>query len=74
MLTHIFFLQLRVIGSTMGTKAELASLVQLLDATGTRPLVDRVLPMTDARAGQVSGISRRSAFILALFFGGRREP
>jgi NADPH:quinone reductase-like Zn-dependent oxidoreductase len=51
MLTHIFFLQLRVVGSTMGTKAELASLVQLLDATGTRPLIDRVLPMTDARAG-----------------------
>src|SRR4051812_26933104 len=51
MLTHIFFLQLRVIGSTMGTKAELAALVQLLDATGTRPLVDRVLPMTDAREG-----------------------
>jgi NADPH:quinone reductase-like Zn-dependent oxidoreductase len=51
MLTHIFFLQLRVIGSTMGTKSELASLVQLLDATGTRPLIDRVLPMTDARDG-----------------------
>src|SRR4051794_31120854 len=51
MLTHIFFLQLRVIGSTMGTKSELASLVQLLDATGTRPLVDRVLPMTEARDG-----------------------
>src|SRR3954453_505558 len=51
MLTHIFFLQLRVIGSTMGTKSELASLVQMLDATGTRPLVDRVLPMADARDG-----------------------
>src|SRR3954452_11229055 len=51
MLTHVFFLQLRVIGSTMGTKAELAALVQLLDATGTRPLVARVLPMTDAREG-----------------------
>jgi NADPH:quinone reductase-like Zn-dependent oxidoreductase len=51
MLTHIFFLQLRVVGSTMGTKAELASLVQMLDATGTRPLIDRVLPMTDARQG-----------------------
>ena len=51
MLTHIFFLQLRVIGSTMGTKAELASLVQLLDATGTRPLIDRVIPMTEARDG-----------------------
>src|SRR5690349_17905426 len=46
MLTHIFFLQLRVVGSTMGTKAELASLVQMLDATGTRPLIDRVIPMT----------------------------
>lgn len=51
MLTHIFFLQLRVIGSTMGTKSELASLVQMLDATGTRPLIDRVLPMTEARQG-----------------------
>jgi NADPH:quinone reductase-like Zn-dependent oxidoreductase len=51
LLTNIFFLQLRVIGSTMGTKAELASLVQLLDASGTRPLIDRVLPMTDARDG-----------------------
>ena len=40
-LTRIFFLQLQVIGSTMGTRAELASLVNLLDATGTRPLVDR---------------------------------
>ena len=35
-LTRIFFLQLRVIGSTMGTRDELASLVTLLDATGTR--------------------------------------
>ena len=48
-LTRIFFLQLRVIGSTMGTRAELASLVQMLDATGARPLVDRTLPMTEAR-------------------------
>jgi NADPH:quinone reductase-like Zn-dependent oxidoreductase len=50
-LTRIFFLQLQVIGSTMGTRSELASLVNLLDATGTRPLVDRTLPMTDARDG-----------------------
>lgn len=50
-LTRIFFLQLQVIGSTMGTRAELASLVNLLDATGTRPLVDRSLPMADARDG-----------------------
>ncbi|WP_107772336.1 zinc-binding dehydrogenase [Nocardioides sediminis] len=50
-LTRIFFLQLQVIGSTMGTRSELASLVSLLDATGTRPLVDRTLPMADARDG-----------------------
>jgi NADPH:quinone reductase-like Zn-dependent oxidoreductase len=50
-LTRIFFLQLRVIGSTMGTRSELASLVNLLDATGTRPLIDRALPMEEAADG-----------------------
>lgn len=50
-LTRIFFLQLSVIGSTMGTRDELAGLVAMLDATGARPLVDRTLPMTDAREG-----------------------
>jgi NADPH:quinone reductase-like Zn-dependent oxidoreductase len=50
-LTRIFFLQLRVIGSTMGTRDELASLVTMLDATGTTPLVDRTLPMDQARDG-----------------------
>ncbi|NYJ02113.1 NADPH:quinone reductase-like Zn-dependent oxidoreductase [Nocardioides thalensis] len=51
MLSHIFFLQLSVIGSTMGSRSELASLVSMLDATGVRPLVDRTLPMEDAREG-----------------------
>jgi NADPH:quinone reductase-like Zn-dependent oxidoreductase len=50
-LNRIFFLQLRVVGSTMGTRAELGQLVRFLDATGTRPLLDRTLPMTEARAG-----------------------
>ena len=50
-LTRVFFLQLRVVGSTMGTRTELASLLQLLETTGTRPLVDRVLPMEQARDG-----------------------
>ena len=50
-LTRIFFLQLSVVGSTMGTRAELASLVALLDASGARPLIDRTLPMTEAPAG-----------------------
>jgi NADPH:quinone reductase-like Zn-dependent oxidoreductase len=50
-LTRIFFLQLQVIGSTMGTRSELASLVNLLDVSGVRPVVDRVIPMTEARDG-----------------------
>ena len=50
-LTRIFFLQLRVIGSTMGTRSELERLVTMLDASGARPLIDRVLPMTEAREG-----------------------
>ena len=50
-LTRIFFLQLRVIGSTMGTRTELASLVNLLDVSGVRPVIDQVLPMTEAPDG-----------------------
>ena len=41
----------RVIGSTMGTRGELDLLVKFLDATGARPLVDRAIPMEEARDG-----------------------
>ena len=50
-LTRIFFLQLRVIGSTMGTSTELASLVNLLDSSGVRPLIDQTLPLDQAKDG-----------------------
>jgi NADPH:quinone reductase-like Zn-dependent oxidoreductase len=50
-LTRIFFLQLRVIGSTMGTRSELAALTELLDVTGVRPVIDQVLPMDAADKG-----------------------
>ena len=33
----MFFLQLEVVGSTMGTIGELASLISLLEVTGARP-------------------------------------
>lgn len=51
MLTHIFFKELKVIGSTMGSRAELASLVTMLEATGARPVIDRVVAMDQARDG-----------------------
>lgn len=50
-LNRIFFLQLRVLGSTMGTKDELARLIQFCRTSGVRPLVDTVLPLEEAREG-----------------------
>jgi NADPH:quinone reductase-like Zn-dependent oxidoreductase len=50
-LNRIFFLQLRVIGSTMGTRDELERLVSLCVQQGVRPRIDRTLPLSDAREG-----------------------
>lgn len=50
-LNRIFFLQLQVIGSTMGTKAELAQLLAFLATTGLRPTIDRTLPLESAGDG-----------------------
>jgi NADPH:quinone reductase-like Zn-dependent oxidoreductase len=47
-LRRVFFLQLRVVGSTMGTRDELERLVRFMSATGVRPLVDTVRPLEDA--------------------------
>jgi NADPH:quinone reductase-like Zn-dependent oxidoreductase len=50
-LNRIFFLQLRVHGSTMGTRDELRQLAAFLDVTGARPLIDRTMPLSQARDG-----------------------
>jgi NADPH:quinone reductase-like Zn-dependent oxidoreductase len=50
-LTRIFFTQLSVVGSTMGTRDQLGRLLRFCEQTGTRPLIDRVLPLADAREG-----------------------
>jgi NADPH:quinone reductase-like Zn-dependent oxidoreductase len=50
-LTKIFFKQLRVVGSTMGTRDELAQLARLVDHVGIEPVVDSVLPLDRARDG-----------------------
>ncbi len=50
-LTKIFFKQLRVIGSTMGTAAELERLAQFVVQRGIEPVVDSVLPLEKAREG-----------------------
>jgi NADPH:quinone reductase-like Zn-dependent oxidoreductase len=50
-LQRVFFLQLSVVGSTMGTRDELAQLAQLCEASAIRPEIDRVLPLREARDG-----------------------
>ncbi|HEX6887971.1 MAG TPA: zinc-binding dehydrogenase [Candidatus Nanopelagicales bacterium] len=47
-LSRVFFLQLSVVGSTMGTRDELAQLIAMCQATGLRPLVDHELPLAEA--------------------------
>lgn len=50
-LNRVFFLQLSVVGSTMGTRAELAELVAFLVGTGLRPRIDRAIPLESAADG-----------------------
>ena len=50
-LQRVFFLQLRVVGSTMGTRDELERLAQMCTVTGVRPVIDQVLPLEQARDG-----------------------
>ncbi|WP_189271007.1 zinc-binding dehydrogenase [Kitasatospora griseola] len=61
-LNRIFFLELKVVGSTMGSKEELAGLLALCANSGVRPVIDSVRPLAEARAafeqlerGQVFG-------------------
>ncbi|MBM6405257.1 zinc-binding dehydrogenase [Phycicoccus sp. CSK15P-2] len=50
-LTKIFFKQLRVVGSTMGTRSELERLARFVVGAGIEPQVDSVMPLADARDG-----------------------
>ena len=50
-LNRVFFLQLSVVGSTMGTRDELGRLAVFLEQTGVRPKIDRIMPLKQARDG-----------------------
>jgi NADPH:quinone reductase-like Zn-dependent oxidoreductase len=50
-LQRLFFLQLRVVGSTMGTLDELADLLKFCDLTGIRPEIGAQLRMEQAEEG-----------------------
>jgi NADPH:quinone reductase-like Zn-dependent oxidoreductase len=50
-LTRIFFLQLSIVGSTMGTREELERLMRLCVDRDVRPVIHSTLPLADARQG-----------------------
>src|SRR3954452_19468440 len=50
-LQRVFFLQLNIVGSTMGTRDELAQLARLCETSGIRPQIDRELPLSEAGEG-----------------------
>ena len=50
-LTRIFFLQLSVVGSTMGTREELERLMRLCVDRDVRPVIHSTLALADARQG-----------------------
>jgi NADPH:quinone reductase-like Zn-dependent oxidoreductase len=50
-LRHVFFRQIEILGSTMGPKASLFTILGHVGSGKLRPVVDRVLPLWDAAQG-----------------------
>jgi NADPH:quinone reductase-like Zn-dependent oxidoreductase len=50
-LSRIFFLQLSVVGSTMGTREELERLIRLCVEKDVRPEIQMTVPLAEARTG-----------------------
>jgi NADPH:quinone reductase-like Zn-dependent oxidoreductase len=48
-LAHVFYRQLQILGSTMGSKADLFSIVDHVRRGSLRPVVSQVMPLADAR-------------------------
>ena len=51
-LRYVFSRQLSILGSLMGTRAELQLVTQLIGARTLKPVVDTVFPLREARAAQ----------------------
>jgi D-arabinose 1-dehydrogenase-like Zn-dependent alcohol dehydrogenase len=50
-LTRVFFLQLSVVGSTMGTRDELERLIRFCLERDIEPAISATMPLADARDG-----------------------
>ena len=50
-LNRVFFLQLSVVGSTMGSRDQLGRLLRFCEQSGARPRIDRAIPLAQAADG-----------------------
>jgi NADPH:quinone reductase-like Zn-dependent oxidoreductase len=50
-LSRVFFREVSVVGSTMGTRSDFASLLAFLVTSGARPAIDSTLPLAQAADG-----------------------
>jgi NADPH:quinone reductase-like Zn-dependent oxidoreductase len=57
----VFFRQVQVLGSTMGSKGSLFAIVRHIESGALRPVVDRVMPIAHAREAH-RVIEAREAF------------
>jgi NADPH:quinone reductase-like Zn-dependent oxidoreductase len=60
-LRQIFFRQVQILGSTMGRKSDLLRVASFVEQKKLRPVVDRVMPLREARAAH-EALERREAF------------
>lgn len=51
-LRHVFYRQLSVLGSTMGSKGELFQVLRFVEQGKLKPVLDRVLPLAEAARAQ----------------------
>jgi NADPH:quinone reductase-like Zn-dependent oxidoreductase len=57
-LRYVFSRQLTILGSMMGTRAELEQVIALIGQRNLKPVVDTVFPLREARAAQERMLSR----------------
>jgi len=48
-LRYVYFRNLKILGNIMGSKGELLRIVDLVRDSKLKPVIDRVLPLTDAK-------------------------
>ena len=48
-LRYVFYKQLQILGSTMGRKGDLVTILKLIESGKLKPVIDQVMPLTEVR-------------------------